>query len=103
MHQIPIAVFVTALLCSGAAQAAEWQPLERQCAEEVERSAGCTTACVNRLFPEIARCVNARLRHPVPPAALERCIPEVSRARTAARACELCGDPVDSTFQCAAQ
>lgn len=89
------------LLVMSVANAAEWQTLAQECAQEIDQQAGCTTACVNKLFPEWVRCANARLTPPLPQGKIEMCIRQVQKERAATRACELCGDPVRSAFDCA--
>ncbi len=96
-----VVTIAAALLCSSsAAHATEWQPLARQCAEEVEQQAGCTSACTNTTWAEVARCANFRLKPRVPQDVFERCVRKTKRARPSS-ACPLCGDPVAEVFACA--
>ncbi len=96
---IPFAA-VLAIASITPTQAGELQSVARQCAEEIERQAGCTTACTNQTWPEVARCINVKLKHPMPRGILERCIRQTEENRPIT-ACELCGDPVADVFACA--
>ncbi len=82
------------------AQAGEWQSIARQCAEEIEEEAGCTTACTNETWPAVARCVNVKLKNPMPQGIIERCIRQTQKTRPVTT-CQLCGDPVAEVFSCA--
>ena len=94
-----VAVVILVAFSSAQARAAEWQPLARQCAEEIEQQSRCTTACTNKTWPEVARCANFRLKRPLPQAVIERCISQTQQHRSAAAA-ELYGDPVAEVFAC---
>ncbi len=91
-----------AIASAAHAQVAEWQLVAQQCAAEAEQKFGCTTACVNQTWPNVARCVNLRLRRPMPQALIERCIVQTNQARSPS-ACELCGDPVSDVLACASE
>jgi hypothetical protein len=78
--------------------AAEWPPVARQCVEEIEAKGGCTSACVNRLWTEVVRCTNDRLRRRCPEDTLAAAIHRIEKARAPGTA-ELVGDPVKEVFQ----
>ena len=90
-----------ALLSASIAQAADWADVRAECVAEIEQQAGCTTACVNQTWPEIARCTNSRLSRKVPADKLEVCIRKGQRARERSHTAELRGDPVRDAFVCA--
>jgi hypothetical protein len=96
---LPFAVGLT-IASAAFAQAGELQSIARQCAEEIEEEAGCTTACTNETWPAVARCVNAKLKTPMAHGIIERCIRQTQKTRPAT-ACQLCGDPVAEVFLCA--
>ena len=78
------------------------QPLEElraHCVARVEETYHCTTACVNRLWPIIARCTNQQ--RAVDPGKLELCMKPIFRARFVNHTPELVGDPVAEAFSCA--
>ncbi len=99
-----ILLFAAVLTIASAAhaQGAERISVARQCAEEIEQQAGCTTACTNQTWPEVARCINVKLSRPMPQGIIERCIRQTQKNRPVT-ACELCGDPVAEVFVCAAE
>ena len=74
----------------------------RSCVVDVEKQAHCTTACVNKTWPDIVTCANARLSRPFDAGVLARCVQKVGTAR-GIRAPELRGDPVREAFECAAE
>lgn len=96
-----VATVATLLLISAAARAADLISIQRQCAAAVEQANGCTTACVNRLWKEVARCTNERSGHRFPLDKLEKCMRQVDSRRIAARTPELVGNPVAEAFTCA--
>jgi hypothetical protein len=94
-------LLATAIACATVAAAAETEEqITRECVAEIERQAGCTSACVNKTWPEVARCVNARKPHHFPAERLDVCIRQVQTARVASRTSELVGDPVGEAFAC---
>ena len=81
------------------AHAESWEQRQPECVLRVEHAYHCTSACVNRLWPLIARCANAE--HAVDPEKLEQCMQPIYRARYVDRTPELVGDPVAEAFSCA--
>jgi hypothetical protein len=94
-------LFPIAVLCAFpiAAHAENWEQVRHQCVVQVEQEHHCTTACVNRLWPLIARCANRD--HEVDPSRLELCMMPIFSARYIKRTPELVGDPVAEAFACA--
>jgi hypothetical protein len=104
MMQKHVVVLIAALcFASGLAHAQErdWRIAARLCAAEIDKQAGCTTACDNRLWPEYARCANDRLASHYPTALFEQCIRKIWNERLISKPCALCGDPVGEAFRCA--
>lgn len=96
-----IAFTLAILLAAGVVDAADLTSMQRQCAAEIEQANGCTTACVNALWKEVARCTNEKIGHRFPPDKLEKCMHQVDSRRVAARTAELVGNPVAEAFTCA--
>lgn len=86
----------------GFAQTPQWETERHKCVLEMERLARCTTACVEKTWPDIARCTNRRISPHIDPAALNSCINLVKAQRAVSRPPELSPqDPVVDAFKCA--
>lgn len=99
-----LAIFVLILVALAAsycstAHAQTLEELRSHCVSRVEETYHCTTACVNRLWPLIARCTNQQ--RAVDPGKLELCMKPIFRARFVNHTPELVDDPVAEAFACA--
>lgn len=89
------------MVLSSAAHAQEsvWRPIVKQCAEVIDREAGC--ASCGSMWPQWMRCAVPRIYgNRVPPAKLEACMQQIWDRRWEQKTCAMCGDPVRSVIEC---
>lgn len=92
---LSVALFLVPL----SAQAQDWRPVERACAQSIDEQYGCTTACDNRLWPYYAACaIHQVYGNRVSQERFQAAVDRVWTERRRIRACELCGDPVRDVF-----
>ena len=98
-------IILAAALCvaSAVAYAQSWRPVERECADAINRQAGgCPTSCDNRLWPLYTRCIVKKVYgDQIPAARLEACMQSIWDRRWAEKTCAACGDPIGEAIRCA--